>query len=293
LSDAPLSAYLELAHKYFAEDDLDTAMKVVRDAFAEVGWQPGEWTEFYNELRCEYEARKTSVRRRVDDSLSIEIDRSSPPSAFGILRSAAVDAREIVRSALEVALVDPVLITVFRPDAPLDFIVGRYGYVSRKNGLDKICIPGGYWRSYPEAYATFIHEFAHVAVESIGGRAVPRWLDEGTAEYVEGTLRADRIASAAECAANYPRLADIRAIEIALGSRDLFVDDPDMVDAAYALAGSLVTWIVEKFGIARLKDVMMRIGQGDDPKRAFSRPPAVPIKRVQNEWLKSLKLSGG
>jgi len=286
--NAPLGAYLELAERYYREDRLDLAMRVVTDAFEARGWAPGLWTAFYNELRCEAEARDASLLRRVDEKLSIELDRRALPALYRGLRSAAVGARETVAGLLRVEFAGPVMITVFVPDAPVDFIVGSYGYVSHKIGLDKICVPWHTIEAPAEARDTLVHEFTHVATHELAGDAVPRWLNEGLATFVSRDLSLRHARFVVEAEAKRGRMLSAGHLEAALNSADMRKDDPASVQAAYYLAASLVGWWEQQRGLESVRDALVRIGQGVDPGSAVRQAAGMSISRMEREWRQSL-----
>ncbi len=285
---APLQAYVEIAYDYYMQDRLDAAMQVVTDAFAEKGWPAGDWTEFYNELQCEKDARDASVIITIDDRLSIEIARSEPDNVREMLAKAALDARMKVGELLSVEFNRPVLISVFLPDAPLDFISGSYGYVARKYDLDKICIPHNTLTSAKEAYSTLLHEFSHVAASVLAGDELPHWLDEGLAMHLgeETSTRQSRFII--RTAVSKGVLLDVDELEHALSSRDLRKDEPMTVDAAYVMAGNLVGYWVESKGLQSVRETLARMGKGQPVEHAIRGAAGVSLRDLLTGWRKSI-----
>ena len=282
--DAPLEAYLRIAEEFHREDRLDLAMRVVDDAFKAKGWVPGLWTAFYNELRCEKDARDAALLRRVDDRLTIELQRDAPPSLFQKLRWRALSARQEVERVLSIGLSRPVMITVFLPDAPVGFIVGSYGYVSRKTELDKICLPYRAVVSPGELRDALEHEFTHVAVGQLGGKDVPHWLDEGLATYASGELSGPRAQPVIEKAAREKKMLRLSWIERTLNSADARKDAPADVTAAYYLAAGFVSFWVERHGIESVRGALAAMGEGASVEAAVRRSAGVSLSRLEGEW---------
>lgn len=284
--DAPLQAYLALAEKYYTEDRLDLAMRVVQDAFAHEGWQPGLWTAFFNELQCEYDARMASDIRQVDEKLSIELPRTEPEYTADFLTQAAVESREKVRGVLGAEFNTPVMVTIFLPDAPAQFIVGTYGYVMHKTGLDKICLPNYTMQSKTEIRNALTHEFAHVANHELVQRELPHWLDEGIAEYVEGMPPESVIRSAA---AQYPKLLSLSRAEGAFDNPDLRKDEPGKVIAAYKLSASFIDWWIKQFGLPTLHQALNNIKEGQRVDRAIGHATGHSLRSMERDWRRWLQ----
>lgn len=287
-----LEAYLELAQEYYARDDLDRAVRVVEDAFESRGWPPGEWTEFYNALQCEKDARDASSVYPVDELLSIELDRTAPRGLRESIASAALEARERVAGVLEVEFARPALITVFLPDAPLEFISGPHGYVERKRDVDKICLPRQDVESPREAYSALVHEFAHAAAGALAGEDLPAWMDEGLAEHIEDRADDRQSRFIMNSAARSGRLLSVDALESTLGSRDLRVDSPATVEAAYLLARSLIGLWVERFGLKSVRRALELIGEGQSPQSAVRAAAGVSLAELERAWRDRLRPRG-
>ena len=113
--------------------------------------------------------------------------------------------------------------------------------------------------SYPDGglEEVLAHEVAHVLIRrAAGGRRVPRWFDEGLAML----------------AARSWRLRDQTELAIGLlgGPRvplwkldDLFQGDRRQVERGYALAGTLVQDLLERYGSSVPRIVLARVAHGD------------------------------
>lgn len=287
-TEAPLQAYLDLAQHYYLEDRLDAAMQVVTDAFQAAGWPAGSWTAFFNELQCEKDARDASEIHKVDGLLSVELDRLAPEPVLRALKSSAAEARRSVGELLRVELRRPVLVTVFMPDAPVDFIFGSHGYVSHKIGLDKICIPHDTLEPPEELEDALVHEFSHVAAHELAGEELPVWLDEGLATYLCGELSDRHVRFVVSTAARSRQMLNLERLAGLLVSPDERKDNPSRVSAAYFVTGSFVEFWVERHGIESVRDALVRIGKGQRPDRAVHKATGTPLREIEREWRRGL-----
>ncbi len=99
-SNPSLIAHIKLAQEFYIQDKLNEAMEVVTDAFSTTGWPIDAWTDFYNTLVCEKDARDSAVLHKVHDKLSIELDLDAPPSIYEDLKAllaARVELRQSIR----------------------------------------------------------------------------------------------------------------------------------------------------------------------------------------------------
>ena len=286
--DAPLKAYLEIAERYYIEDRLDAAMRVVTDAFEQTGWPEGLWTEFYNALQCEKDARDASDLHQLDGKLTIELPRTAGAETLAVLGSVGLDARAKVGELLRVDFAASVMITVFLPDAPVEFISGSHGYVNHKVGLEKICVPNDCLRSREVVDETLVHEFTHVGVCELAGDAVPRWLDEGLATYLCGELSTRHARLIVKTAARKADLPSLGELEAALTSADMRKDDPATVESAYFLASSLIESWVDRFGLDSMRRALVEIGSSRSVGQAVRSATGAPVSQLFDNWRRRL-----
>ena len=287
--EAPLQAYLRLVERCYNEDRLDAAMKVAEDAFERVGWQPGGWTALFNELVCEKDARDASTPVQVGGNLTLEIPRTAPPEISANVRIAAEQAKRTIGEALGVEWVRPVTITVFLPDAAVDFIFGSYGYVSHKTTLDKICLPHDTVVTKREAIDALSHEFAHVATYELAHATPPEWLDEGIATYLSRELSFRQSRFVISTAARTGRMISLRRIEGVLTNPDDRKDNPEMVSAAYLLSGSFIDFWVTRHGLHTVRDTLLRLREDDNIDRAVRHATGESLGDIERGWREGLR----
>jgi hypothetical protein len=139
------------------------------------------------------------------------------------------------------------------------WVTGYTDGVTNLNGGSIVVILAQRTPSYPDGglEEVLAHEVAHVLIHrAAGGRRVPRWFDEGLAML----------------AARSWRLRDQTELAIGLlgGPRvplwkldDLFAGDRRQVEHGYALAGTLVQDLLERYGPAVPRIVLARLARGD------------------------------
>jgi hypothetical protein len=107
--------------------------------------------------------------------------------------------------------------------------------------------------------STLRHELTHAFIYAQAGSNCPRWLQEGVAEYCEGT-RADRFGK---------MLAD--KIEIDGDISYCLVGQRCDVRYFYPAATSLVEYMLENRGMGGIRDLLARLGEGMDLDQALQR----------------------
>jgi hypothetical protein len=285
-----VDTYIQIARNFYMEDRLNEAMRVIDDAFEQVGWPEGMWTEFYNRLVCEKDARDAATIHKVHDKLFIELDKDAPIYLYEDLKALALDAMRRVGELLNIQFKRPVMVTIFRPDAAVDFIAGSYGYVSHKTTLDKICFPQHVIDTHPGLIMrALMHEFTHVAVYELAGEDITSWLNEGLATYICGDLASREAKYLINLYAKSGRVPLTGQLESILINPKLRKDDPVQVQAAYFLSGSLIEWWADHYGLETIHDTLTRIGKGERQEKAVRHATKKPISDIECEWKKSLQ----
>ena len=290
---APLWAYLKLAEKYYNEDRLDVAMKVVEDAFKDAGWPSGDWSQFFNNLTCEKDARDSALVRKVDSLLSIEIDRGAGDSLCASLGDAAVEARRFAGAELKVEFARPAMVTIFRPDAPIQFIQGPYGYVTHKTEIDKICLPWIYSQHNDIALHALRHEFVHVAVHELAGEDTAKWLNEGLASYLAKDFeRAPALFSEASEALGGGEVS-MERVEDVLSTPSLRGGEETAVREAYYLASTFIAYWVSCYTLDSVREVLVRLAQDEDPAHAIHHVTGTSLDEMERQWANAMLNSTG
>ena len=122
----------------------------------------------------------------------------------------------------------------------------------------------------------------------MGGRDVPRWLNEGLATYACGELDTRQARFMVETAARTGRLLDLGVLEGLLGSSDARKDDPIGVEAAYFLAGSLMQHWIEKHGLDTVRATLLLMRDGSSIDGAVHKAVQTSLRDLVDQWRESL-----
>jgi len=134
--------------------------------------------------------------------------------------------------------------------------------------------------SYPDGglEEVLAHEVAHVLIHrAAGGRRVPRWFDEGLAMLA---ARSWRLRDETELA-----LGVLSGPRVPLWKLDdLFQGDRRDVEHGYALAGTLVHDLVDRYGPAVPRIVLARLSLGDTFDEAMRRATGATLLDIGEEF---------
>lgn len=139
------------------------------------------------------------------------------------------------------------------------WVTGYTDGVTTIDGGSVIVILAERTPSYPDGglEEVLAHEVAHVLIHrAAGGRRVPRWFDEGLAMLAARTWRWRDQTELAVGLLSGPRVPLWKL-------DDLFQGDRRQVEHGYALAGTLVQDLLERYGSAVPRIVLARVAQGD------------------------------
>jgi len=133
-------------------------------------------------------------------------------------------------------------------------------------------------------FAVLRHELAHLVVDRLtGGRAIPRWFDEGIALWAAGDDYAGRQEELVNAALR-DRLLPLEAIERG------YPRDPEQVPLAYAQSLDLVSYLVENHGRAALRQALREVGEGKPFRQAFLESFGTTVGRLEEQWRRDLRV---
>lgn len=126
---------------------------------------------------------------------------------------------------------------------------------------------------------TVAHELSHVVIgyftdNPYGG--LPTWLDEGLAMYAEGTLRGDN-ASELERAIRSNTLISVRSLSGYPG-------DASLVDLFYAECYSVVNFLIEEYGPAKMDELLRTFAEGVYQEDALQRVYGFGLDELEDKW---------
>ena len=134
--------------------------------------------------------------------------------------------------------------------------------------------------------STMKHELCHLLLHSyIKREHLPRWLDEGIAQWVSDGLsdivmERDSVLDEAILSGRYLRINDLA------GS---FPEDGKALTLAYEESRSFIDYIVGEFGPEGILKVLDCLRQGDTVDSAFLKSFSVPFDEVERGWNERIK----
>jgi len=202
---------------------------------------------------------------------------------------AAWDAAQCLQEDIGIVLQGPISIYVYNSQSDMLAALSARGgvYDSRTltlgvaTGGDTLLLLG----SHRDVRHTVAHEMSHIVVGLATRNPytdLPRWLDEGLAMYAEGDLRSDN-ARALERAIRKDRLISVRSLSS-------YVGDPDQVDLFYGEVYSLVKFMLDTYGRAKMHALLDALEDGVTPEEALRRAYGFGLDQLDDEWRASLGL---
>jgi hypothetical protein len=124
----------------------------------------------------------------------------------------------------------------------------------------------------------FKHELAHVALhDAVGGRAIPRWFNEGFAVFASGESSYNRLKTLWTATVS-DELIPLRRLE------RTFPSDFVGVDTAYAQAADVVRFLVRRQDHQRFVGMIERIRRGQDFEHAMKDAYGLDLGTLEYEW---------
>jgi tetratricopeptide (TPR) repeat protein len=128
------------------------------------------------------------------------------------------------------------------------------------------------------------HEYVHAVLFDFLSDRCPWWLNEGMAQYFapdpEGNRKKRGMAKQLLADGARPSLAD-------LGRR--LTDDPQSALAAYSLALSATTYLIDTFDLFRLQTLLEGLRDGMAPEAALSFAIGYSLPEFEAEWIASVR----
>ena len=127
------------------------------------------------------------------------------------------------------------------------------------------------------------HEYSHLAVHSaMGGRAAPRWLDEGLAMYIAGEWSyqdfiAITIASWRGKFVPFSRM------------RRLNTFDEKTAQLAYAESYLAIKYLIDYYGVGTLREIVTLLASGETPDAALMQTIGVDQEGFQEELILDIR----
>ena len=130
-----------------------------------------------------------------------------------------------------------------------------------------------------------IHELAHLLVNELTFNCfgdLPRWLDEGLAEYAEGEMPDYQRTILQEAIAS-DNLISIRSLNSS------FPADHSSASLSYAQSRSLVDYVIGEYGWGRMQTLLHVFAEGETHEKAIERVYRIDLDSLERRWFRSLE----
>lgn len=178
--------------------------------------------------------------------------------------------------------------------APVVIYTGGEFNVAVDNDFPVCVIPGAYngkirldFSTGPSAYSLIryrsiaCHEYTHYIIDMMTNGNCPRWLNEGLAQYEEFRHGQPPFVYSLAGAYKKNELISWDKINDALNEKD-------MRDVAYQQSYSFVYFLVKKYGMDKIINMLKALGTGKDIEVAFKEVYGMPLAAVQSDWQQGL-----
>ena len=133
---------------------------------------------------------------------------------------------------------------------------------------------------------TLKHELCHLELHRhITKDKLPRWLDEGTCQWVTGGLA--EIISEGDRSVLRDAVLSNRLISIEGLTRRFPSDGRDLL-LAYEESRSIVEYVKEKFGVSGVRGILERMSRGDDLEDAVRKGISISLEELEKRWRSSI-----
>ncbi len=274
------TAYQFLGELYYRKDDLETAVTYWEKA-VELNPSATDLRARLERIRKEHKAEKDFSREVTSHFLTKYEGREK------------IEAGRIVLRILEDAYGEVGRSLSYYPDQEIQVILysgEQFKEVTDAPGWSgglfdgKIRLPiGGIEKETPGLRGLLLHEYTHSVVRTITRRC-PTWLNEGLAQYFEGRRidsRQQEMLKQLLQAGKFPSLTNLEGSFMGLGS--------SQAQSAYLLSLSSVRYMIDTFGMYRVKGVLEELAKGSDTGKAISSGIMISYEEFERGWRKTLE----
>ncbi len=134
--------------------------------------------------------------------------------------------------------------------------------------------------------AAAVHEMTHAFVASVSGMRAPAWIHEGLAQYEQNKIQPVNTVVFKAAIRTQALMPMNRLL-----SENLQIDkmDPLEVTLFYQEVFVLVSYMVERFQIYRMKEILVKFKEGKPAEQAIEEVLGISAAQLEKEWLASLK----
>jgi tetratricopeptide (TPR) repeat protein len=274
------TAYQFLGELYYRKDDLDSAASYWEKA-VELDPSASGLRARLERVRREHKTEK-DFNRDVTSHFLVKYEGREKIEAGRIVLRILEDAYGEVGRALSY-YPDREIQVILYSDQQFQEVTDAPGW---SGGIydGKIRIPiGGIEQKTPGLRRILYHEYTHAVVRAITPR-VPTWLNEGLAQYFEGREidgRQKEILRRIAQAGKLPPLSNLEGSFMGL--------DSDQAVFAYLFSLSSVRYMIDSFGMYRVKAILEELAAGANTGKAISNSIMLSYEEFDGNWKRSLE----
>ncbi|MFH1799802.1 MAG: peptidase MA family metallohydrolase [Candidatus Omnitrophota bacterium] len=137
-----------------------------------------------------------------------------------------------------------------------------------------------------DLHASAVHEMTHAFVASLSGGRAPAWIHEGLAQYEQNKIQPVNT-TVFKAAIRTNSLMPMNR----LLSENLKIDKMDPLEVAlfYQEVFALVSYMVERFQMYRMKEILEKFKEGQPAEQAIEEVLGISSSELEKEWLASVK----
>lgn len=273
-------AYQFLGELYYRKDDLETAVTYWEKAVA-VNPGANDVRTRLERVRKEHKAER-DFNRDLSGHFLIKYEGREKIEAGRIILRILEDAYGEVGRALSL-YPDQEIQVILYSGQQFEEVTSAPGWSS---GIfdGKIRMPiGGIEKETPGLRGLLYHEYTHAVVRKITSRC-PTWLNEGLAQYFEGrqidTQQKEMLKRLVQTGM-LPSLTNLEGPFLGFGR--------DQAKEAYIISLSSVRYMIDSFGMYRIRGVLDELAKGAGTDKAISNSIMLSYEEFQRGWKKSLE----
>lgn len=221
------------------------------------------------------------------------------PGEDEILVPYAVDTLKAVSEALEtelgVKMISPVRLEIY-PDAESLARVSTLSVEAIRNtGTVALCKWGRLMIASPRALMhgypwrdTIAHEYVHLALTKATLDRAPVWLQEGLAKFLETRWRQDAPSLRKDPASSQLLREAVESDQLLdfdqLHPSIALLPSQELASLAFAQVSSFMSSYYEVYGSQGVRELLERVGEGEDARQALTHVAGVPWKGLEKRW---------
>jgi tetratricopeptide (TPR) repeat protein len=125
---------------------------------------------------------------------------------------------------------------------------------------------------------TLYHEYTHALIHDMTDNRCPVWFNEGIAEYQEAKIRAASLGRL-RTAARVSRLIPLESLNAGFKS-----SNAEVASLAYQQSYSVVHYLAKKYGFARIRRMLEKMGAGSSFDDALQKELRLSLGQLEKRW---------